>query len=224
MQFNPNTKYSSGSLIPNGVCAFAVVNVEKTQHSQNSGGLLASLSLTIAYGPFENRKVFTYIGDPSDERNSEKYRTMSLGALQAMLEVAGIFDPAKPETYQAFANASFVDILQAIDGKVVAIKVGIEKGQDGYDDKNKVADWLTPNPVSRSAKKFQELAASPQRCLVPEEKPAVGAGTPWAAGAGAAPAAAAGAGAAAPAAAAAQPAAAAAAAPGTQAPKWLTGN
>jgi len=214
--FNPNTKYSNGgNLIPNGTLAFAVVNIDKTQHSQNSGGLLASLSLTIAYGPFENRKVFHYLGDPSDERHSEKYRQMSLGALQAMLEVAGVFDPARPETYAQFANASFVDILSAIDGKLVAIKVGIEKGQDGYDDKNKVADWLTPNPVSRSHKKFNELAQSPQKCIVPAEKPAPGAGTPWG---NAQPASSV-----APSAAAA-PAAQPAAAPGTQAPSWLTGN
>lgn len=219
--FNPNTKYSnSGSLIPNGVCAFAIVTVDKVQGSNNTGGTIAALSLTVAFGPFENRKVFTYVGDPSDERNSEKYRTMSLGALQSMLEVAGIFDPAKPETYQTFANSEFADILKAIDGKLVAIKIGVEKGQDGYDDKNKVADWLTPNPVSRSSKKFGELAASPQKCLVPEQKPAAPAAGAWAAPnpvQGALPVS--------------QPAVPApvatpapAASPGTQAPSWLTGN
>lgn len=213
--FNPNTKYDNGAgLIPNGVCAFAVVSVEKTQYSQSTNGLLASLSLTISTGKYAGRKIFTYIGDPSDTNNSEKYRTMSLGQLQAMLEVAGVFDPARPETYQAFANASFTDILQAIDGKTVAIKVGIEKGRDGYDDKNRVSDYLTPNPVSRSSKKFQELVASPEKCLIPAEKaPGAGAG-PWA---NAQPAAAA------PAQAAAAPAATPAAAPGTQAPAWLAG-
>lgn len=219
--FNPNTKYDNGAgLIPNGVCAFAVVSVEKTQYSQNTNGLLASLSLTISTGKYTGRKIFTYIGDPSDTNNSEKYRTMSLGQLQAMLEVAGVFDPARPETYQAFANASFIDILQAIDGKTVAIKVGIEKGQDGYDDKNRVSDYLTPNPVSRSSKKFQELVASPEKCLLPAEKtPGAGAG-PWAtAGAQQAVATAAQS-----APAAGNPGSAApAAAPGTQAPAWLAG-
>ena len=223
--FNPNTKYDNGTgLIPNGVCAFAVVSVEKTQYSQNTNGLLASLSLTISTGKYAGRKIFTYIGDPSDTRNSEKYRTMSLGQLQAMLEAAGVFDPARPETYQAFANASFTDILRVLDGKTVAIKIGIEKGQGGYEDRNRVSDYLTPNPVSRSSKKFQELMASPEKCLIPAERAPGDGAAPWATASAqqaAAPAAQSAPAVAAPA----QSAPAApAAAPGAQPPAWLTGG
>lgn len=157
--FAPDAKYSSGDLIPHGALAFANVTVQGLANSQSTGGRYAKLELTIVRGPYERRKLFPMVGDPSDARNSEKYVQMSLAALQHMLEAAGIFDPAKPETYQAFANSTFEQILTALEDKTVAVKIKIEKGQDGYQDKNVVADWLSPNPASSNKKTWDKLLA-----------------------------------------------------------------
>lgn len=156
-QFNPNTQHQPAvELIPNGVLAFAVVEVQGVKISQN-GGRYASLKLTIDRGPYERRTIFSMVGDPTDPNNSEKYQQMSMGALQHMLEAAGIFRLDDPNSYATFANSTFEQVMAALDGKTVAIKIKIEKGRDGYEDKNAVADWLSPNPNSRSYKKWQEL-------------------------------------------------------------------
>lgn len=157
-QFNPQTNHQPAvELIPAGTLAFAVLTVQGLAKSGNTGGEYAKLELTIDRGPYERRKLFPMIGNPTDERNNEKYRQKSLGDLQHMLEAAGLFKPDQPETYQRFANASFVDILQALEGRTIAIKIKIEKGTDGYADKNVVADFLSPNPVSRTFKSWQQL-------------------------------------------------------------------
>lgn len=161
--FSPDAKYSTGgSLIPANTSAFAVVSVQKIAQSQATGGRYAKLDLTIAGGDYEGRHLFPMIGDPSDAKNSEKYQQMSLGAIQHMLEAAGVFDHNNPATYQRFANATFEQVLQALDGKTVAVKIKVEKGKDGYEDKNVVADWLSPNPRSGSHKSWLELVGQSQ--------------------------------------------------------------
>lgn len=159
--FNPNANHApSVDLIPAGTLAFAVVKVESVNLSKSTGGKNAKLELTISQGPFASRKVWHYLGDPTDSKNSEKYQQMSLGALQAMLEAAGIFNHADPATYQKFATSSFEQVMAALDGKTVAIKTKIDKGTGGYEDKAVVGDWLSPNPAGRQFKKWQELVAT----------------------------------------------------------------
>lgn len=209
-QFNPTAQHQpAAELIPNNALAFCMVKVQGLKISQ-AGGRYASLELTIDRGPFERRKVFSMVGDPTDNNNSEKYRQMSLAALQNMLEAAGIFNPADPNSYAAFANASFDQVMAALDGRTVAIKIKIEKGTGGYEDKNAVADWLSPNPVSRTHKKWLELLNPVQAPPVPGNPgPGYAGGTQFA-----------------PPPAAAAPAYAPPAAPAPQAgvPSWLTGQ
>ena len=154
--FDPNKQHSTGGgLIPAGTLAWANLTIRKLQHSQNTGGRMADYELTITEGPFATRKVWGFIGDPTDEANSEGFRTMGTAALQHICECAGLFDPAKPETYGRFQN--FEEICRAIDGKRVGIKIGVKKGEDGYQDKNQVGGWLSPNPKAGTFKLFERL-------------------------------------------------------------------
>jgi hypothetical protein len=155
--FSPDTKHESpNSLIPNGTLAFAMVSVRGLKNSTTTGGEYADLELVLL-GQFEGRRVWPMIANPTDERNSEKWRQMAMASIQHACEACGLFNPANPQSYARFANASFIDILTALDGQKVAIKVGIEKGTDGHQDKNKVAVWLTPNPVSSDSKLWAQL-------------------------------------------------------------------
>ena len=161
MNFNfaPETQYSqpTGTLIPANTLAFARLTIRGLKTSNNTGGRYADLELIIDSGPFESRRVWPLIMDPSDAKNSEGARNMGMGAIQHICEAAGLFDPTNPQTYTRFSNGSFEDVLKAIDGKRVAIKVGIEKGKDGHQDKNRVLAWLTPNPASADNKGWKEL-------------------------------------------------------------------
>jgi hypothetical protein len=155
--FSPETKYESpNSLVPNGALAFVIVKVRGFKNSTETRGEYADIELVLT-GQHENRRVFAMIANPTDERNSEKWRQMGMAAVQHICEAAGIFKPDQPESYKRFANSGFSDVMRAVHGQRAAIKVGIEKGKDGHQDKNKVADWLSPNTNSSTHKSWRAL-------------------------------------------------------------------
>ena len=147
----------SVDLIPAGTLLLTTITDIKVSNSKNSGGKMAQFEFTVARGPFERRKIWKYVGDPADERNSEKWSPMCLADLQHMLESCGVFNPADPSSYAKFANASFEQVLQALEGKPVAIVASIEKGTDGNDDRNGVKQILSPNPNGRTHKKYDQV-------------------------------------------------------------------
>jgi hypothetical protein len=156
--FDPNTKHDTGgSLIPNNVAHFAVLTVRKVKSSNETGGEYADIELALCDGPYENRKVWPMVCNPDDTRNKEGWRKMGMAALQHICETAGLFNPAKPDSYARFATATFADLLREIDGKRVAVIISIEKGKDGHNDKNGIRAWLTPNPLSDNAKRWDAL-------------------------------------------------------------------
>jgi hypothetical protein len=155
--FSAATKYESpNSLVPHGALAQVLVKIRGFKNSNETRGEYADLELVLM-GQYENRRVFAMIANPADERNSDKWRQMGMAAIQHICEAAGIFDPANESSYGRFANASFAEVMRAIHGQRAAIKVGIEKGKDGHQDKNKVADWLSPNPNSSTRKSWDTL-------------------------------------------------------------------
>jgi hypothetical protein len=157
--FSPETKYESKSnLIPKGVLHKAVLKVRSLKNSQGTGGEYADLELVLCDGPFEGRRVWPMIANPTDSRNSEKWRQMSMGAIQHVCEATGVFRADMPESYNRFAKSAFTDILKEVDGRTVAVKIGVEKGTDGHQDKNNVAEWLSPNPNSATSKLWDKLA------------------------------------------------------------------
>lgn len=144
---------SDFDILPKGLLAWAILNVRGVKKS-GSGGSYVDCELTIAEGqPYAGRKLWEMIGQPFDQANSEKYRQMGQIAVTRILEAGRKAGPLNPAGYQ------ITDFSQ-LDGLKVAIKVGVEEGRDGHDDKNRVAEWLTPNPASQSGYKgFEKLIA-----------------------------------------------------------------
>jgi hypothetical protein len=148
----------NNDLIPNGFVCWAIVKVRGLKTSANTGSRYLDLELTISEGQkHERRKIWVNVMDFTFEQNSEGARTMGLAALQHMLESSGVFRLDQPESYQQFNGKGIDDIAFAIDQKPVAIRVKVEKGTDGYADRNTVGDWLSPNPKGRGFKMFQAL-------------------------------------------------------------------
>lgn len=207
-------------LIPAGTPVLTIVSVSEIKRSSNSGCLQAKLEFTIARGPYERRKVWMYIGDPNDPNCSEKWKPMCLANLQHMLESAGIFDPTNVDTYTRYATVppehAFTTILQDLDGKHVAVKLKIEKGTDGNDDRNTIGMILSPNPNGRTAKAYEGIKNGDDLKVTPPSPAAAAANAFGAAAPAATPATGGFANAPAQATTAAQPAAATAAAP-----SWL---
>jgi hypothetical protein len=138
---------SAFDLIQNGQLAFANLSV-RGHVLAPTGSKYVDCELTIdANQPFAGRKIFEKIGDPFFEGNSEKYRQMGMTSITRILEAARGAGPNNPDGYK-------LDNFSQLDGLRVPIKIGIEKGTDGHDDKNRVGEFLTPNPASQSGHKL----------------------------------------------------------------------
>lgn len=147
----------ASNLIPAGQLAWAIVNYRGTKASA-SGGRYLDIELVIDDDqPFARRKIWEMVGDPEHPGNSEGYREMGQRAIVRMLEAGRNAGPHNPAGYQLPGDAP--EAYAALDGLRVPIKIKIEKGGDGYDDKNKVGEWLTPNPQSSGFKAYEKLKA-----------------------------------------------------------------
>lgn len=149
--FDPNSGAAKApELIPTGTLSWATIQVGAPKQSGSTGGTYYPVTLTLMENSYEGRKVFELIPDINDTRNSEKWIAMGKSAITRIFESAGWFNPAKPETYAVFNGKEFLAIMNSIDGLRVAIKVKIEHSKDpAYADKNKVGEWLSPNPNAR---------------------------------------------------------------------------
>lgn len=138
---------SPTSLMPNGQLAWAIVHVKGLRSNATTGSRSLELELTLDDNqPFARKKIWPYVADPFHAGNSEAYRQMGMLAITRMLECGKQAGPNNPAAYK-------LNAFEELNGLRIAIKIGIEKGTDGYEDKNKVAEYLTPNPASGSGHK-----------------------------------------------------------------------
>jgi len=180
---------TAGPLIPSKTLAWVGIKVRGIKATKTTGGKYADIELTVADGPYKNRKIWVMICDPYDQLNSEEWRKMAVSAMTRIFESAQVFVVGNPGSYEIFRGKSFQDIAAAMDGKVAACEIKIAADKTGsYPDKNDIAEWLSPNPVSSSVKKFTALihpeqasdAARGEFLKVPAGAPVAPA---WAAGA-----------------------------------------
>lgn len=154
---------TSFDTIPHGQLAWAILDVRALKGSPG-GGQYLDCELVIAEGqPFAGRKLWEMIGDPGHAGNSEAYRQMGQVAICRILEAGKGASPNNVGAYK-------IEKYEQLSGLKVAIKVGLKPGKDGHQDKNRVAEFLTPNPASASgykgfeallAKRFDEFVKKP---------------------------------------------------------------
>lgn len=151
-------------LLPPGTLAKALLIIKDTKTGKESGATYTDVELRVCEGPFEGRVFFDMIMNPFDPKASEGGKKMGILALTRICEAIGIFNVNDPKSYERYAdpNCTIFDVLPDLDGQTVAVKVKVEKGKNGHADKNKVAEWLTPNPNSGTGfKGWEELAKGP---------------------------------------------------------------
>jgi len=160
------------TLIPNATLAKAVMKVQNISNSKRTGAEYAKIDLVICEGEYTNRHIFTVIMNPHD-KDGDKAAGAKMGEknLCHMLEAAGLMDHTDPASTAQFDGASFQDVLTALDGKVVAIKIRVAPGKDGYEDKNEVAQYLSPVQASGSKRLWEQLFAGSAPAAV-VQKPA----------------------------------------------------
>jgi hypothetical protein len=164
--FSPNSSQQDAiALIPQGTLCKAYLTVRSIKKSKASGAQYLDVELTMADGAFAGRKIFDMIMDPFCPNASDGGRKMGLLALTRICEAVGIFKPADENSYTRYNSegTSIGDVIADIDGGTIGVRVKVEKGTDGYADKNKVGEWLTPNPNSGSGYKgWTELISGNQ--------------------------------------------------------------
>ena len=158
----------SNSLIPHGTLAFGILKVLEIKRSQKTNGEYARIELIVTEGEYANRHIWSIIMSPLDRNNvNEANRKegkadgakMGLVALTRMFEAAGLVDWSKGGNYSQLDNLSFQELLAQLDGQTVGFKVKVAKGTEGYEDKNEIAEYLSPNPGSGSVVGWRKLAA-----------------------------------------------------------------
>jgi hypothetical protein len=180
----PTQQFGDGGIIPKGTLAWAILTLQphNADHgiaekpSQSSDAKYLEVELTIEGGPYDKRKIWDKIG----VAGAEKYVQAGHAALRHILEVGKQASPQNPSGY-------VIDNYFAIDGLKVAIKITVEKGTGGHDDKNRCR-YLSPNTESDTHKDFQKLLAG-DTAPPAETAPAAPAATPaWGGGSGQTPA------------------------------------
>jgi len=137
--------------IPDGTLAFGILNIRPsngnmvTQSKATEGSAYLDIEVTVSEGPFARRKIWEKIG----VAGSEKWINMGRSAIRSILEVGRGASQSNMAGYQIADYA-------ALNGLTVAMEIGIEK-EAGYDDKNRIKAFLTPNPESSTSKKFAKL-------------------------------------------------------------------
>lgn len=178
-------------LIPDGTLAWALVKVRphNLDHglvlvpSKSSESKYLDLELTILEGPYARRKIWDKIGI----EGSEKWVMMGRQRIRHIIQV-GTEMSAFPASHPNYllgtrSQTSGEMVFMELDELRCAIKVGIEKGKDGYGDKNTVRQYLSPNPAADSHKAFLKLVAGQTQGEPQQQKAATAASKPaWAAG------------------------------------------
>lgn len=152
--FNAAEKQNSFDLIPSGTVVRVVMNIRPggvgegnwLTLSKSSDATYLNCEFTVVEGPFTRRKVWSNIGwsgGKLNERGESIYGNMGRTQLRAIIESARGIRPEdqSPEAVKARQISDWSDFTSFS----FLVKVGVEKGANGYQDKNKILAIVTPD-------------------------------------------------------------------------------
>ena len=147
-------------LIPDGTIVSAIIKLEGGdteipeygagkyfKQSQTTSAKWLPIELTIMGGNFDKRKVWQNIfvdGDAKDENGMSKARKIGLNTIKQMVD-SGFGISPKDESDDARAKRASIQGIHMINGMIICCTLGIEKGSNGYADRNKIKTVLTPD-------------------------------------------------------------------------------
>ena len=155
-------------LIPDGTVVSAIIKLEGGdieipeygagkyfKQSQTTSAKWLPIELTIMGGSFDKRKVWQNIfvdGDAKDDNGMSKARKIGLNTIKQMVD-SGFGISPKDEGDDARAKRASIQGIHMINGMTISCTLGIEKGRDGYADRNKIKTVLTldsPNYIQHA--------------------------------------------------------------------------
>ena len=155
--------------------------------SQNSDAMMLECECVVLEGPFAKRRIFQYMvvsGGSLNEKGESKAGNITRSNLRAILESARNIKPddMSPEAAQKrCCPGGYADF----NGICFVAKIGIEKGQNGYNDKNKIKTVITPDmegyaPIQQQAAAAAAATPPPQGQMPPPQSAASNPVPSWA--------------------------------------------
>jgi len=187
-----NVPYSESSsdfeLIPDGTVVRAFVTLSGGDHdlpefgggrffkASQSGAKWMPIELTIVGGPFDKRKVWQNIfvdGAKLDENGFSVAKRIGLETIKKMVD-SHFGLSMKDDSPDAAQKRGSVNGVHMLNGMQICFKIGIEKGTNGYADKNKIKTVLTPDSkefiaMVGNAPVVQQQAPAPQMAASPDQ-------------------------------------------------------
>jgi len=149
--FNNAQEQREGGLIPDGTTA--VVHMTVRPGNAGEGGWLKrsktgdsqalDCEFTIVDGPHAKRKFWSLFTVEGTTEGHAKAGEISASRLRGILESARGIRP--DDESDAAKNARRVNSWGDFDGVRFVAKIGVEKGKDGYKDKNNLEAAVTPD-------------------------------------------------------------------------------
>ena len=159
-------KSFSGEVIPKDTLVWCHFKLRGFKNSKQTNGRYLDIELTVAENqPHAGRKIWDKMADPFDESNGVEWRNMAYGAIRRILEAVKGANPSD-------ANSYALNSLEDLNGLVVPVRVGIEKGSGDYpDDKNGV-DYISPfSSVKKVVECYELLKSGVFTCSKEKAKP-----------------------------------------------------
>lgn len=146
---------TSFDLIPKGTLCKVILGIRPGQHGEDgfltkskSGFEYLAMELTVLSEPYARRKIWQNVGMGGTTEGHEKAAEISRSLLRGILESArGVkSDDESERARKARRINSFKDLVEM----EFAAEIGVEKGKDGYDDKNGIKRAVTPDHAQYS--------------------------------------------------------------------------
>lgn len=155
------------------------------RESNNTDAMMLDCEFTVSDGPYARRKLwklFVLSGGKTDENGNSIAANISRATLRAILESARGINPT--DFSENAKKARTVKGPEDFNGLEFVGKIGIEKGQNGYADKNTLLMVITPEK-----KEYQEVKKGnfAQPAQAPPQPSGQANTPPWAGGATQAP-------------------------------------
>jgi hypothetical protein len=170
--FNSAEEQRSGELIPAGTIAPVIMTIRPGQAgdggwataSKSSDAEYLSCEFVVTKGPYTKRRFWENIvisGGKVNENGESIAANISRSKMRAMLESARNINPS--DMSPQACEARRVNGWQDFNGMEFVVKIGIEKGKDGYDDKNKITSVITPDKKAYNTNFDEQQPTAPQQ-------------------------------------------------------------
>jgi hypothetical protein len=151
LDFNNAGEQRSGDLMPEGTICPVHLTVRPgssgeggwLKRSKDGGSMSLDCEFTVTEGPHAKRKFWSLMLVEGTTEGHQKASEISAARIRAMLESAHGIRP-DDESDAAKNKRRLANWGDLNDIRFVA-KVGVEKGKDGYKDKNTLAEVMTPD-------------------------------------------------------------------------------